>query len=222
MTWSSSRATVHADEVVAAKDKATSFEWGDLGEGSDPSSDRVRSPEELAAAEDRSRRSELESAFAQGFAQGSADGEARARVTVRTGLEAIRKVLSEIVSEREEWRLQAEDNLTALALCVARQLLDRELATDPGIFADLVRKALASFPPEQPVRIRLNPHDLSCISAIGEDEPGSTPITASRETQWIPDADIVRGGCVVEGPDRILDGRVDVCLDRIYWALNDE
>ena len=132
MTWSSSRASVHADELLADAVKATSFEWGDLGEGMEPTSGHPPSPEEIAAAEDRNRRSELESAFAQGFAQGSAEGEARARLVVRAGLDAVQKVLSEITTEREEWRLGADDNLTALAMCVARQLLDRELATDPG------------------------------------------------------------------------------------------
>ncbi len=29
------------------------------------------------------------------------------------------------------------------------------------------------------------------------------------------------GGCIVEGKDRIVDGRVDLALERAYWMLRD-
>ena len=219
MTWSSSRGAVKGSAASRAGDEPRSHEWGEFGGVRGPRG-RPATPEELAAMEERERREELESAYAQGFAQGSADGEARARIALRSAVDAVQRALAEIQRDREEWQERADDNVMALALVVARQIVDRELATDPGIFADLVRKALADFPPDQPVRIRLNPQDLSNISAISEEE-GGAPITGGREAQWIPDADVVRGGCVVEGPDRILDGRVDVCLDRVYWALNE-
>jgi flagellar biosynthesis/type III secretory pathway protein FliH len=36
---------------------------------------------------------------------------------------------------------------------------------------------------------------------------------------WVPDARIARGGCVVEGRERIVDGRVDSALERVYRRL---
>ena len=49
---------------------------------------------------------------------------------------------------------------------------------------------------------------------LGDDET-----TGGREARWIADEDVVPGGCIVEGPDRIVDGRVDQALERIFWEL---
>ena len=40
-----------------------------------------------------------------------------------------------------------------------------------------------------------------------------------RESHWIADHRISTGGCVVEGRDRIIDGRVDTALERAYRRL---
>ena len=46
-------------------------------------------------------------------------------------------------------------------------------------------------------------------------------MTAGREVRWIPDASIGRGGCVVEGPERIVDGRLESALERVYRRITD-
>ena len=51
---------------------------------------------------------------------------------------------------------------------------------------------------------------------------GSTdigPITGSREASWLADPRVARGGCLVEGRDRIVDGRVDTALERAYHRM---
>jgi flagellar biosynthesis/type III secretory pathway protein FliH len=40
-----------------------------------------------------------------------------------------------------------------------------------------------------------------------------------RPAHWIADAQVKSGGCVVEGRDRIVDGRVDTALERVYRRL---
>jgi flagellar biosynthesis/type III secretory pathway protein FliH len=39
--------------------------------------------------------------------------------------------------------------------------------------------------------------------------------------RWLADARIQPGGCVVEGRERIVDGRVDTALERLYRKLSD-
>ena len=46
-----------------------------------------------------------------------------------------------------------------------------------------------------------------------------TPITGAREASWQADPMVEPGGCVVEGRDRIIDGRVDAALERVYRRL---
>ena len=40
-----------------------------------------------------------------------------------------------------------------------------------------------------------------------------------RDVRWVADAHIARGGCLVEGRERIIDGRVDTSLERAYRTM---
>src|SRR5690606_7902934 len=111
----------------------------------------------------------------------------------------------------------AESNLKALAVAIAQHLIGRELESGPDIVAEMVRRALSHFPLNQPVRIRINPQDLALISATRPDGQGPVPIAPGREVRWLADPGVERGGCLVEGQDRIVDGRVDLALERAYW-----
>ena len=133
-------------------------------------------------------------------------------------LEGAFRLMVEYVAEMEEFRTalisQMQDNLTALALAVARQLMEREVKAEPAVVANLVRSALSHFPLDQKLRIRLNPLDLSSISM--EQSGNQAPVSAGREVRWVTDETLGRGSCVVEGPERIVDGRVEAALERIY------
>jgi flagellar biosynthesis/type III secretory pathway protein FliH len=47
------------------------------------------------------------------------------------------------------------------------------------------------------------------------------PDSAGRmqDVRWVADPHIVRGGCLVEGRERIIDGRVDTSLERAYRSI---
>lgn len=38
-------------------------------------------------------------------------------------------------------------------------------------------------------------------------------------TIWVADARVSRGGCMVEGRERIVDGRIETALERVYRRL---
>jgi len=111
-----------------------------------------------------------------------------------------------------------EENIAALAVVVARQIVAREVSLDRELVANLVRRALTEFPIDQSVRIRVNPLDLSVLTMNGATaETGS--ITGNRDASWLADPRVSRGGCLVEGRDRIVDGRVDAALERAYRRM---
>ena len=58
---------------------------------------------------------------------------------------------------------------------------------------------------------------LGSVNAIEADPLRG--ITGDREARWLPDASIAPGGCVVEGRERIIDGRIDTALERVYRRL---
>ena len=109
-------------------------------------------------------------------------------------------------------RVEAEESLYALATALAHQIVQRELATDPTIVRDLVRRARrraaarrhrsrsGSIPPISP---RSAPSSTSTRPAVG----------SSTCAGW-PSPTIERGGYLIETSQRVVDGRIDPVLKR--------
>ena len=159
----------------------------------------------------------------EGYARGLADGEKRALATGQARLNDALALLAKINAEMQETASLApalhEENVAALAVIVARQIVAREVSLDRQLVSDLVRRALTEFPVDHSVRIRVNPIDLSLMT-MGDSSQAIAPITSSRDVSWLADPRVARGGCLVEGRDRIIDGRVDSALERAYHRMS--
>jgi Flagellar biosynthesis/type III secretory pathway protein len=158
----------------------------------------------------------------EGYARGLADGEAKARsaahAQVRDAIAAMRMATARLNELTATAPAILEENIAALAVVVARQIVAREVSLDREIVPNLVRRALTEFPIDQSLRIRVNPIDLSVLTtATGPDE--AAPIAGARDASWLADPSVSRGGCLVEGRDRIVDGRVDQALERVYRRM---
>jgi flagellar biosynthesis/type III secretory pathway protein FliH len=156
---------------------------------------------------------------ADAYAKGYQDAERAARTNgdarLGSAISALAEAIAAVDVHTTRWTANAEANLAALAVVVARHLVQREVTADPTIIRDLVQRALSQFPMEQAVSVRLHPDDASTI--------GSTTIADGngriQDIRWIADAHIARGGCLVEGRERIIDGRVDTSLERAYRSI---
>jgi flagellar assembly protein FliH len=161
----------------------------------------------------------LQDAYNRGYTDGLRAGESAEGGRLRNAMAALQDALTSVQEGGERWVGNAEENLAALAVGVARQIVGRELTTDPEIVTDLVRRAMADFPIGQPLTVRLHPSDLHAVSsAITPVNDGSVGLR--NEVHWIGDARIAPGGCFVEGRERIVDGRVDTALERLYRRLS--
>jgi flagellar biosynthesis/type III secretory pathway protein FliH len=212
--WSNDAGPTVCPEPTKGRGASMSWDWQDLGS-------RVPRAgfEDGGLAEDPAvdREKELEEAYSRGFREGEAAGLERALRELDPSRQAAERAASQLNILREELTGQTQENVMALALAVARQVMQREVQTTPGAVAELVEKALTHFPLDQKIRIRLHPADLVFISGEGTDAP---PVEAGpREVRWIPDDSVSRGGCLVEGPEHVVDGRLDTALERIYRTV---
>ncbi len=140
-----------------------------------------------------------------------ADAEAR----MAAGLSALSDALASVQLHEARWIANAEENVAALSIAVARHIVQREVTTDATIVRDLVQRALISFPIDQGITVRLHPADAeTCSSTTFVDGKGR-----EQDVRLVADAHIARGGCLVEGRERIIDGRVDTSLERAYRSI---
>jgi flagellar assembly protein FliH len=158
-------------------------------------------------------------AYAQGFEDGRLEGEQGEQARLRAAVAAAQEALDALRDGEQRWTGTIEENVCAIAVAIARSIIGREVATDRAIIADLVRRAIVDFGVERQVRVRVHPQDLALLTGHGADDDHADRLAAGREMRWVPDVGVGRGGCVVEGRDRIVDGRVDAALERVYRRL---
>jgi flagellar biosynthesis/type III secretory pathway protein FliH len=170
----------------------------------------------IAAAEQAAERAAL---IDEHYARGLVDGERKAAAAAEARIAEIRAFVAEASDKLAEAANVApsilEENIATLAVIVARQIVQREVTFDGDVIADLVRRSLTEFPIDQTLRIRVHPMDLALLTMNGD----KAPITGKYEVSWLADPRISRGGCLIEGRDRIVDGRVDTALERAYRKM---
>ncbi len=161
----------------------------------------------------------LQEAYERGVEDGRRAGEAAESARLRATVQAVTEALAALHADADKWVGHAEENVCALAIAVARQVIAREVAMDKSSLAGMVRQALDEFPLDQPLTLRVNPGDLQVIHAAFHAAGELSPLAARKDVQWLPDPRIAAGGCLIEGRDRIVDGRVDTALERLYRRL---
>ena len=193
--------------LSSVTEKASEWSWADLDQ---------TGPEAEARAEDEHRRMrEVEEAYRRGFDDGEEAGVRTARGELQVAMAAMLEALEEVRANRLAWDARLNERLVALAAAMAHRVMAQTREADPSVFVTLAEEAIKAFPVEESVKIRLNPSD----QAVLVEGDYLEQVVGDRAVRWVPDEDVMPGGCIVEGPDKIIDGRVDEALNRIVRAL---
>lgn len=152
------------------------------------------------------QREAREEAYKAGFEQGHKEGVASGQAEIRAVAERLEKLfrgLSEPLADVDE---QVEQELLELALAVARQVIRRELKTDPGQIVAVVREALAALPSmARDICVFLHPDDAALVR-----ESLSVPEGEERHWRIVEEPVLTRGGCRVETDN----SRIDASLEK--------
>jgi len=108
-----------------------------------------------------------------------------------------------------------EEQLLQLTINVARQLVRRELKTDPGEIIAIIREAMAILPVgKREIQIFLNAEDIQLVKssfALAEDD--------QRSWHLVEDPLISRGGCRLVSNDSQIDASVEKRLTAVATKL---
>lgn len=156
-----------------------------------------------------------EEEYARGCAEGERSVRAEYASAIASALAALAEAVARVELHEAPWIANAEENLAAMAVVIAQHVIEREVTADAQIVRELVRRALVQLPLDQTISIRLHPDDVAaCESLLAPDASGR-----QRDLRLLPDVRVHRGGCLVEGRERVIDGRVDTSLERAYRSL---
>jgi len=147
-------------------------------------------------------------AYDEGFAQGRQAGMAAAQADVQTllsGLEPAHKDVDDSMVQE----------LTELAIAIARQLVRRELHADPGEIIHIVQEAVAQLPTvSQGVIIHLHPEDAAILR---ETTAGSGD--SEQRLTIIEDASMKRGDCRVSTDVSSIDAGLETRLNAVVSEM---
>lgn len=150
-----------------------------------------------------------EAAYAQGYSQGQQDAQieverrmaefmAGQAAQVAQRLESVVVDLSQQLAHIE---IQMAEQVLQLAQAVARQVILREVTTDPEAVLPVVRAALQRLVGDgRPATVRLNPVDLDMLKeAFSAEFQGSG-------LSLVADSSVEAGSCLVEQSGTVVDG----------------
>lgn len=182
----------------------------DAVEEQSENTDVVALPEHLHAVEE---------AYNRGRREGEEDARALLREEIAMGGRALNECITLIQENSARWLGNLEANVAALAVTVARHVVQRQIEADETLVSDLTLRAMEQYPADEEITVRMNPEDLAVCRPVLDEMIRSGELGATRSLRWMADASIARGGCLTEGRERIVDGRVDIALERAYRAL---
>ncbi|MFQ5488397.1 MAG: flagellar assembly protein FliH [Gammaproteobacteria bacterium] len=194
-------------KIIACGDREAYERWQQPEVGS--GSARPAAPMVTAGQLEKIQQQAYEEGLALGKREGLAQGRALAQEQVQR-LEGICNTLGRPLQEMDE---QVVNELTELAIAVARQIIRRELKTDPGHVMAAVQKSLAELPvASHNIRLYLNPEDVALVRES---------LAAGKDGNWqlLEDPGIGRGGCRVVTDASRIDATIEKRLAAIATEL---
>lgn len=200
-------------------------------DGSDPvpapEADEPEAPELPPPGIDEATHLEaLEAARQEAFAQGRAQGEEETALAWQQRMDdyiagqgretaaQLERVVQAADAGLAALQQQMAQEVLALACDIARQVVRQELSSGPQALLPVVREALGMLVSEgRHATVRLHPADWQFL-----EQPLTAEYTGAK-VQWVPDAAVAEGDCVVESAGMVVDGSLDRRWRRAIAAL---
>jgi flagellar assembly protein FliH len=155
--------------------------------------------------------------FAKGYEDGVAAGrrEIDAEVAkLRSRIAQLDTIMRSLARPFEQLDNEVEEQLTLLALTVGKQMVRRELKTDPAQVIGVIRECVGRLPAAaRDVRVKLHPQDAAVVRELLATNPGT-----ERAWNIVEDPALTRGGCVVISESSHIDARLDARLNAVVAA----
>lgn len=160
-------------------------------------------------------------AYEEAFAKGREAGLAAAKLEsdkqlkqLKSQVERMEATIGQLAQPLAQVDAEVEQQLMTLALTIARQLVRRELKTDPAQVIAIIRETVALLPAAaRDVRVHLHPEDAAVVR-----ERLAAP-TADRAWTIVEDPVMTRGGCKVTTDTAVIDARVETRLNEVISAM---
>lgn len=150
-------------------------------------------------------------AYAEGKKLGYEEGLATVKQEIQTQVEAFNLLLNSLNSPFDDLDKQVDEELVVLVQSLVKQMVRREIKTDPGQVIAVIREAIESLPvASRQIQLRLHPEDAALVNDFYK--------MGEQEQAWtiIEDPLINRGGCKVITDITQVDATLETRLTQLF------
>lgn len=152
--------------------------------------------------------------FDKGKSEGYQEGLKTAKQEIQQQVSYLQQVITRLNTPLADLDKQIEDDLISLVMTMTRQLVRRELKSDPEHVIGAVRAAMAVLPiTDRQVKLFLHPADVELV------KKGLSIESDDTTWKWVEDPLLTRGGARVETADTTVDATVEARLASIMNKL---
>jgi len=174
---------------------------------------------EPGSAPGSKNQADIEQRVSEAHKSGFEEGQAAGRQSMAPHMEALQIKLARSIEEltglRPRYRRQAEQDVVALALAVARRILHRELTMAPEALLGLVKAALDKMEAREAHQVRVSRFDAPLVRQFFE-QTGPP-----QRIEVVADANLAPGSVLIESNHGLLDASVDTQLAEIERGFAD-
>jgi flagellar assembly protein FliH len=174
----------------------------------------------LSLPEVAERLAQLEQeAYEKGFAQGQKDGMERGRQQYESMASRLKELIKSLEGQIEHHVLALEGPIFSLVKVMAEKVIQKEIGLGPEVLKNCIREALKYVVEQSRVRLRVNPEDVNYMEEILQEL--SAEFSRFKDFELIPDANISRGGCLLETDFGLVDATYERKWREIVKKLDD-
>lgn len=207
---------IPAEEVAEAS--SWSFDAVDKASLKFAAKVKAQAEEQDRMRDEAARQAGFAEGFEQGHAEATLEGQRQLHEYIATqGQEAANHFANLFASAQaqiEQSQQTMAKGVLELACELARQIVRRELGTNPNALQPVIREALGMLAVDTKMAaVRMNPVDLDVFAEDLQREFPNLKITA------VPDPSVTAGGCLVEAAGTVIDGSVERRWHRAVASL---
>lgn len=207
---------------IIRADQGKAQEWSPPDMGGHPVQEEAEPPPpaplptaaELEALAAKAHEEGYERGRKEGFEFGHREGIESGRREVAERIETLDRLIQALESPFEALDDEVEQQLVTLVIALVRQLVRREVKTDPSHIVGVVREALGVLPVNaRRIRVVLHPEDAAVVReayTLGESD---------QKWQIIEDPVIQRGGCRVFTENSQIDATLESRINALIAPL---
>lgn len=160
----------------------------------------------------QAREEGYQAGYQAGLQMGKRDGYAAGQTAAKEEAARIGKAANELDQALQEFDQQVADELLALAVEIARQVVRKEVAARPEAILEVVNEAL-TYLPHQHAAIHLNPEDASLVrSYLGD-------VLTHAGHRILEEPALKRGDCLLEAGGSQIDASTATRWRRVVESL---